>query len=159
MEYVIWMPTPKPTDLSGNKQILNSAARPYDEWAFSPLVCTADWLWRYPCLQLLIFMLWPRQAIFESKEAKFSSSGECRIISWEVWNTKSPADWMPTHKPTELPMIKQKHELNSPSLWWVRIQPTLLHCRLAFASVSGDICLWWYTYLLLIVSHSTPPIH
>ena len=97
MEYVIWMPTHKPTELSGNKQILNSAARPYNEWAFSPLVCTADWLWRYPCLQLLIFMLWPRQAIFESKEAKLSSSGECRIRSWEVWNTKSPADWMLTH--------------------------------------------------------------
>ena len=32
---------------------------------------------------------------------------ECRIQSWEVWNTKSPTDWMPTHTPTELSRIKQ----------------------------------------------------
>ena len=83
------------------------------------------------CL-LLIFMLWNRQAIFESKGDMLSSSTECRIQSWDVWDTKSLADWMPTHKPTELSRIKQKLELNSPSLWWVSIQPTGLHCRLAF---------------------------
>ena len=44
-----------------------------------------------------------------------------------------------THKPTELSRIKQRLELNSPSLWWVSIQPTWLHCRLAFAPGSGDM--------------------
>ena len=37
------------------------------------------WLWWYTCLLLLISMLWHRQAIFESKGDKLSSSAECRI--------------------------------------------------------------------------------
>ena len=37
------------------------------------------WLWRYTYLLLLISMLWHRQAIFESKGDKLSSSAECRI--------------------------------------------------------------------------------
>ena len=80
----------------------------------------------HTCL-LLIPMLWHRQVIFQSK-GDMSSSAECRIRSREVWDTKSPADWIPTHKPTELLRIKQKLKLNSPSLW-VNIQPTWLQCR------------------------------
>ena len=64
------------------------------------------------CLLLLISMLWHRQAIFESKGDKLSSSAECRIRTWTSQNTYSPADWMPTHKPTELSRIKLKN-LNS----------------------------------------------
>ena len=56
-------------------------------------------------------MLWYRQGTSQRRQ---SSSAECRIRSW-VWDTKSPADWMPTHKPTELSRIEQKLELNSPS--------------------------------------------
>ena len=37
------------------------------------------WLWRYTCLLLLIVMLWHRQAIFEWKGDKLSSSAEGRI--------------------------------------------------------------------------------
>ena len=37
------------------------------------------WLWRYTCLLLLISMLWHRQAIFESKGDKLSSSAESKI--------------------------------------------------------------------------------
>ena len=41
---------------------LNSVARPYDEWAFSPLDFIVSWfstrLIRYTCLLLLILMLW-----------------------------------------------------------------------------------------------------
>ena len=37
------------------------------------------WLGRYTCLLLLISMLWHRQAIFESKGDKLSSSAEGRI--------------------------------------------------------------------------------
>ena len=37
------------------------------------------WLWRYTYLLLLILMLWHRQAIFESKGDKLSSSAESRI--------------------------------------------------------------------------------
>ena len=46
---------------------------------------------------LLIWMLWHRQANFESKRNKLVSSAECRIRTLEVWDTKSTADWMPTH--------------------------------------------------------------
>ena len=98
-------------------------------------------LLRYACLLLLILMIWYRQAIFESKWDTLSSSSECRIRSWEVGDTKSPADWMSTHNPTVLSGIKQKLEIDSPSLWWVSIQPTWLHGQLDFASGSGNIFL------------------
>ena len=51
------------------------------------------WLWRYTYL-LLISMLWHRQAIFESKGDKLSSSAECSIRTQRVSETQSPADWM-----------------------------------------------------------------
>ena len=43
----------------------------------------------YTCLLLLIVMLWHRQAIFESKGDKLSSSAECRIRTM-VSGTESP---------------------------------------------------------------------
>ena len=69
------------------------------------------WLWRYTCLLLLMLMLWHRQAIFESRGDNLSPSAECRNKGRGIWDTKSPADWMPTHKLTELSRIKQN--LNS----------------------------------------------
>ena len=45
------------------------------------------WLWRYTCLLLLISMLWHRQAIFESKGDKLSSSAESRIRTWNSQGT------------------------------------------------------------------------
>ena len=60
------------------------------------------WHWRDTCLLLLISMLWHRQVIFKSKGNKLPSSAECRIWSWEVSVTNSPADWMSIHKLTEL---------------------------------------------------------
>ena len=70
------------------------------------------WLWRYTYLLLRISMLWHRQAIFESKGNKLSSSAESRIRTQRVSDTYSPADWMPAGKPTELSRIKLKN-LNS----------------------------------------------
>ena len=92
----------------------------------------------HTCL-LLILMLWHRQAIFESTGDKLAPSAECRIRTLVVWETKSPADWMPIHKSTGLSRIKHKLELDSPFIWWASIQPTWLHCRSAFAPGSGDI--------------------
>ena len=66
------------------------------------------WLCRYTCLLLLISMLRHRQAIFECKGDKLSSSAECRIQTWMSQDTYSPADWIPTHKLTELSRIKLK---------------------------------------------------
>ena len=57
-------------------------------------------------------MLWHRQAIFESKGDKLSSSAESRIRTQGVYETQSSADWMPADKPTELSRIKLKN-LNS----------------------------------------------
>ena len=66
------------------------------------------WLWRYTYLLLLILMLWHRQAIFESKGDKLSSSAECRIRTQRVSETQSSADWMLDDKPIELKRIKLK---------------------------------------------------
>ena len=63
-------------------------------------------------LVLLIPMLWHRQAFFESKGDKMSSSAESRIWTQRVSDTYSPADWMPADKPTEPSRIKLKN-LNS----------------------------------------------
>ena len=67
-------------------------------------------------LLLLILMLWHRQVIFKSKVDKLSSSAECRIQTLEVWDTKSPAYWMPNHKPIELLRIKLKETVNTYTL-------------------------------------------
>ena len=69
------------------------------------------WLWRYTCFLLLISKLWHRQAIFESKGDKLSSSVECRIRT-KVFATESPADRMPADNPIELSGIKLKTLLN-----------------------------------------------
>ena len=70
---------------------LNSTARPYDEWAFSPLDLSAVWFSHLALalymLLLLISMLWHRQAIFESKGDKLSSSAESRIPTWKSQGT------------------------------------------------------------------------
>ena len=84
-----------------------------------------------PCtyLLLLISMLWHRQAIFESKGDKLSSSAECRIRTQRVSGTESPADWMPADKPTELSSIK-KYSLylagKMTSWHWIREGPRIL---------------------------------
>ena len=93
----------KPTELLKIKLInLNSTARPSDQQAFSPLYLTASWfrtwIWRYTCLLLLVLMLWHRQAIFESKADKSSSSAECRIRTQglrHLFASRLNACWQP----------------------------------------------------------------
>ena len=107
-----WMPADKPTELSRIK---------LKTWTRQPIPMISEhsahstpllfgihtWLWWYTCLLLLISMLWHRQAIFESKGDKLSSSAECRILTQRVSGTESPADWMSADKQTEL-SSKQK---------------------------------------------------
>ena len=104
------------------------------------------WLWRYTYL-LLISMLWHRQAIFESKGDKLSSSAESRIRTQGVSETQSPADWMPADKPTELSRIKLKT--------WTR-QPVPMiskhSAHLTPLPFGIRTWLWRYTYLLLLIS-------
>ena len=83
-------------------------------------------------------MLWHRQVIFKSKGHSLSSTAECRIWT-RFFEIKSPEDWMPTDKPTELSRIKLKLELNSPFLRSASTKPTRPHCHKAFAPRFGDI--------------------
>ena len=110
-------------------------------------VCFRTWLWRYSCLLLLISMLWHKQAIFESKGDKLSSSAECRIRTqgfrhlfasrlnacWQTnWAIENPAKkkiW--TRQP--VPMIS-KHSAHSTSLL-----------------VGFHTWLWQHTCLLLLI--------
>ena len=79
-----WMPADKPTELSRIK-LKTWTRKPvpmiskHSAHSTSLLVGFRTWLWRYTYLLLLISMLWHRQAIFESKGDKLSSSAECRI--------------------------------------------------------------------------------
>ena len=87
----------------------------------------------YTCLFSLLSMLWHRQAIFESKGDKLSSSAECRIRT-RVSGTGSPADRMSASKPTEL----------STTIWWYTwvflLIPMLWH-RQAFSNRKETRCL------------------
>ena len=97
-----WMPVDKPTELSRIK---------LKTWTRQPVPMISEhsahstplpvgfrtWLWRYTCWLLLISMLRHRQAIFVSKGDKLSSSAECRIWSWEVADTSSPAEYTYIH--------------------------------------------------------------
>ena len=99
------------------------------------------------CLLLLISMLWHRQAIFESKGDKLSSSAECRIRTWKSQDTYSPADWMPTHKPTELSRIKLKTWTQQPVPMMSEHSAHLTSLPFGFRT-----WLWRYTCLLLLIS-------
>ena len=146
-----WMLADKPTELSRIK---------LKTWTRQPVPMISEhsahltplsvdfrtWLWRYTYLLLLISMLWHRQAIFESKGDKLSSSAESRIRTRGP-DTYSPADWMLADKPTELSRIKLKT--------WTR-QPVPMisehSAHLTPLSVDFRTWLWRYTYLLLLIS-------
>ena len=77
------------------------------------------WLWRYTyihtCLLLLISMLWHRQAIFESKWDKLSSSAECRIQTQglrHLFASRLNACWQ-----TDWAIEDQAKNLNSTASW------------------------------------------
>ena len=147
-----WMPADKPTELSRIK---------LKTWTRQPVPMISKhsahltplpfgirtWLWRYTYLLLLISMLWHRQAIFESKGDKLSSSAEGRIRTQRVSDPYSPADWMPADKPTELSRIKLKT--------WTR-QPVPMiskhSAHLTPLPFGIRTWLWRYTYLLLLIS-------
>ena len=105
---------------------------------------------------LLISMLWHRQAIFESKEDKLSSSDECRIRTQGLrhlfasrLNARWQTDWAIEDQAIKL-------ELDSPSLWSASIQPTrhiyiyiyiyiYIH---TYIHTCICICICIYTYIL-----------
>ena len=103
------------------------------------------WLWRYACL-LLMSMLWQRQAIFESKGGKLSSSAECRIRSQGLWNRISSR--LNAHLQTNWAIDDQAKNLNSIGR---------SHGQRAFSPLAPtagwlQTWLWPYTCLLLLIS-------
>ena len=106
------------------------------------------WLWRYTCLLLSISMLWHRQAIFESKGDKLSSSAEGRIRThqglrhqiasrlnarWQTdWAIEDQAKKTWTRQP--VPMISEHSAHSTPQPFGIRTW------------------LWRYTCLLLLIS-------
>ena len=101
----------------------------------------------HTCL-LLISMLWHRQAIFESKGDKLSSSAECRIRTHQGLrhqiasrlNARWQTGWAIEDQAKKL-------ELNSPSLRSASIQPTRPHSCFGIRT-----WLWRYTCFLLLIS-------
>ena len=100
----------------------------------------------HTCLLLLISMLWHRQAIFESKGEKLSSSAECRIwislrhLFASRLNACWQSDWAIEDQAKNLnstarPYDQQKHSAHSTSL-----------------PVGFRTWLWRYTCLLLLIS-------
>ena len=123
------MPADKPTELSRIK--LNTWIRQpvpmiskHSANSTSQPVGFRTWLWRYTCLLLLISMLWHRQAIFESKRDKLSTSAECR--------DSNSGSQTPNRQQTKCPLTNRlsyrgssyKLERDSPPLWSAIIQPT-----------------------------------
>ena len=103
-------------------------------------------LWGYTYLLMLISMLWHRQAIFKSNGDKLCSSAECRIwtrgprhqIASRL-NARWQTDWAiedqaKTWTRQPVPMISE-HSANLTPL-----------------SVDFRTWLWWYIYLLLLIS-------
>ena len=102
----------------------------------------------HTCLLFLISMLWHRQTIFECIVDKLSSSAESRIRTWKSQGTLSPADWMPTHKPTELSRTKLKKTwTQQPVPMMSEHSPHLTSLPFGFRT-----WLWRYTCLLFLIS-------
>ena len=104
------------------------------------------WLWRYTCLLLLISMLWHRQAIFESKGDKLSSSAECRIRTHQGLRHQI-ASRLNARWPTELSRIKLKT--------WTRQPVPMISEHSAHSTplpFGIRTWLWRYICLLLLIS-------
>ena len=109
-------------------------------------VCFRTWLWWYTCLLFFISMLWYRQAIFESKGDKLSSSTECRIRTQglrHLFTSRLNACWQ-----TDWAIDHQAEN-------WTR-QPIPMINKHSAHSTSLPVCfrswLWQYTCLLLLIS-------
>ena len=82
-------------------QNFNLTACPYDQQAFSPLIPTASWL-SHLALVIYMFVVVNFDALTQASNIQIEKAG----FEPGVSDTKSPADWMPADKPTELLRIK-----------------------------------------------------
>ena len=141
-----WMPADKPTELSRIKQNLNSTARPYDQQAFSPPDPTTIWH-SHLALAIYIFVVVNFDALAQAGGFPI----ERRQVVFLCWRQDSNTEGLRHLFASRLNACWQtdwaiedqaKLELDSQSLWSASIQPTWLHCHLAFAPGSGDIHIW-----------------
>ena len=121
-----WMPADKPTELSRIK-LKTLTRQPVPMISEHSAHSTPQpfgirtWLWRYTCLLLLISMLWHRQAIYSKrKETSCLPLLNAGFKPIRVSDIKSPVDWMPADKPTELSRIELKT--------WTRQPVPILMC-------------------------------
>ena len=112
----------------GSSKNLNSIARPYDQRAFSPLNPTAVWL-SHLALAIYMFVVVNFVALAQTSGFRI---GRKQIVFLCWMQDSNPGSLEPYLQQTEchltnrlsLPRIKQKLQLNSPSLWSASIQPT-----------------------------------
>ena len=103
-------------------------------------------LWRYTYLLSLISMLWHRQAIFESKGDKLSSSAECRIRTQglrHLFASRLNACW------------QTDWAIEDQAKTWTRHPVSMISKHSAHSTslpVGFRTWLWRYTYLLLLIS-------
>ena len=107
----------------------------------------------HTCLLLLISMLWPRQAIFESKGDKLSSSAECRIRNWKSLDTHSPAARLNTHSQTDWGFEDQAKNLNStarPYDEWAFSALDFTATWLSHLALAMDFAVWYKQFAVKI---------
>ena len=107
------------------------------------------WLWRYTYLLLLISMLWHRQAIFESKGDKLSSSAESRI--------RTQGSLKPNLQQTECLLTNRLSYRGSSLKTWTR-QPVPMiskhSAHLTPLPFGIRTWLWRYTYMNSTARHA-----
>ena len=146
------MPADKPTELSRIKLKKTWTRQPvpmiskHSAHSTSLPVGFRTWLWQYTCLLLLISMLWHRQAIFESKGDKLSSSAECRIRTQDLrhlFASRLNACW------------QTDWAIEDQAKTWIR-QPFPMISKHSAHSTSPPVgfrtWLWRYTCFLLLIS-------
>ena len=111
------MPADKPTELlriklkTWTRQPVHMISEHSANSTPQPFVIPT-WLWWYTCLLLLISMRWHRQAIFELKGDKLSSSAECRIRTHQDLRHQI-ASRLNVHWQTDWAIEDQAKNLNS----------------------------------------------
>ena len=110
------------------------------------------------CLLILNLMLWYRQAIFQFERRQVVFLCWMQDSNIEIWDTKLPAKWMPTHKLTELSRIKQKlkrsfMEVNhsSSTVFCSWIHPFSMICISIYAYIYIYIYIYIFIYIYIYI--------
>ena len=128
---------------------MNSTARPYDEWAFSPLKFTADWL-LHMALAKYMFVIFYFDALAQASDFRI----ERRRVVFSCWMQDSKLGSV-RHQfaSRQYPLTNSlsyrgssKNSTTRPIKCEHSAHLILLHCRLAFAPGPGDTNEIWGVY-------------